>query len=48
MNKLLNLENKYLQSQQIVDWGYTELSTPITYDYYDQWVKKDLHGGLNI
>jgi epoxyqueuosine reductase len=47
MNKLLNLENKYLQSQQIVDWGYTELSTPITYDYYDQWVKKDLHGGLN-
>ena len=47
MNQLLSLDIEYLQSIQIVDWSYTESSIPLTYEHYDQWVKKELNGNLN-
>lgn len=40
------LSDKFLRPMQIVDWGYTEASTPATFAFYEEWVEKGLQGGL--
>ena len=43
---LLNLSGDFLKKIQVVDWGYTEASAPITYGHYETWTKSGLAGGL--
>lgn len=47
MESLLHLDPKFLNSFQIVKWGYTEELTPTSYDQYQKWVEQELHGPLN-
>lgn len=46
MNKLLDLDLKFLAEMQIVDWSYTEEDKPKTLNHYNQWVDKGYHGSL--
>lgn len=46
MNEL-GVEPSFLKENQIIDWGYTEESVPISFDNYNSWVKEDLHGPLS-
>lgn len=43
---LLGISEDFLRSRKIVDWGYTEASTPGTYALYEEWVAQGLHGDL--
>lgn len=36
----------WLKSFDVVDFGYTEESTPSTLDHYNDWIKADLHSPL--
>ena len=40
------LSPSFLNQFRIVDWGYTENSKPLSFDRYENWVKKDGHGPL--
>lgn len=46
MNPLLNLSSEYLQSQGILDWGYTEEPIPRSLSQYEQWINRGEHGTL--
>lgn len=37
---------EFLRGQKIVDWGYTEASTPATFALYEAWAAKGLEGPL--
>ncbi|MEX0798918.1 MAG: tRNA epoxyqueuosine(34) reductase QueG [Bacteriovoracaceae bacterium] len=43
---LLSLSDKFLQEQNIVEWGYTEASEPKTYKHFEKWTQAGLHGSL--
>ncbi|MCO4753219.1 MAG: tRNA epoxyqueuosine(34) reductase QueG [Bacteriovoracaceae bacterium] len=44
---LLNLSEDFLKQIQIVEWGYTEASSPLTWNHFQEWTDKGLHGDLN-
>ena len=44
--KLLDIPEDFLREQKIVDWGYTEASTPATYAVFEEWVSQGLNGPL--
>lgn len=46
MKDLLGIDSEFLKECKIVDWAYTEELRPKTYEYYLEWVAKDLHGPL--
>jgi epoxyqueuosine reductase len=46
MKELLNLSQDSLKSLGILDWGYSEESTPQTMDNYERWINQDLQGPL--
>jgi len=46
MNEL-GVEPSLLKDNQIIDWGYTEESAPISFDNYNSWLKEGLHGPLS-
>jgi epoxyqueuosine reductase len=46
MNSLLNLNSEFLQSQGILDWGYTEDPIPQSLNQYEQWINQNGHGSL--
>ena len=41
------LDNEFLKSLGVLDWGYTEESIPRTLSEYEAWTEKDFHGPLN-
>ena len=47
MKSLLNISENDLKSLGILDWGYTEESTPHSYQNYMDWIKSGQHGTLN-
>lgn len=47
MRSLLTLDKTFLESNQILDWAYTESLNATTYHYYENWVAANLHGDLN-
>ncbi len=40
MNSLLNVSSEFLQSQGVLDWGYTQEPIPLSLDRYEQWVNQ--------
>lgn len=40
------MDEKLLKELGIVDWGYTEELTPLSYDKYLEWLKRGDHGAL--
>jgi epoxyqueuosine reductase len=46
MKSLLNLSSEFLQSQGILDWGYTEEYVPRSLNQYEKWVNQAGHGPL--
>lgn len=46
MKDLLHLNEEFLKSLGIVDWGYTEESLPHSLGQYQQWIEEGLHGPL--
>jgi epoxyqueuosine reductase len=47
MKKLLHLDESYLSKLGVVDWGYTEEATPVSFDKYESWVEEGHHGPLS-
>lgn len=47
MRELLTLTTEQLAKMQIVEWGYSEQLTPISYSKYLSWVEAGMHGPLN-
>lgn len=43
MKDLLHVNSQFLSSLGVVDWGYTESSTPFSYDHFDKWVNQNEH-----
>jgi epoxyqueuosine reductase len=41
------LPDEFLNSLGILDWGYTEESKPKSFNAFESWIKKDLHGPLS-
>lgn len=46
MKKLLHLDEGLLSKLGVVDWGYTEEGTPVSFDKFESWVEKGNHGPL--
>jgi len=46
MKQLLNIDSQFLIDNQIKDWGYLEDELPLTYEYFNQWVKDNKNGPL--
>ena len=46
MKSLLNVSSEFLQSQGVLDWGYTEEAVPRSLNQYEQWVNQAGHGPL--
>lgn len=46
MKALLNIQSELMQELGILDWGYTEESTPLSLSHYEQWVNQEKHGPL--
>lgn len=44
---LPGIDEEFLKTIQVVDFGYTEGSIPKTFKQYEDWVSKDFHGPLN-
>lgn len=44
---MLDLSSIDLKKYQIVDWGYTDITKPLTFDFFDHWVKVGHHGELS-
>ena len=43
---MFELDQKLKQKYQILDWGYTEDSAPISFEHYHAWVEANRHGPL--
>lgn len=43
---LLGVPEDFLRSLKIVDWAYTEVSTPATFALYEEWVSRGFSGNL--
>lgn len=41
------LDNEFLKSLGVLDWGYTEESVPRTLEHYEAWTNQDQHAPLN-
>lgn len=46
MKKLLEFPDDFLESLNVLDWGYTENPIPSSISQYENWVKKGLHSPL--
>ena len=46
MKSLLNLPGESLRSLGILNWGYTEDSTPTSFKNFEDWISQDLQGPL--
>lgn len=46
MKPLFTLDQEFLESNQILDWAYTESLDATTYKFYENWVNTGFHGDL--
>lgn len=44
---MLDLLSIDLKKYQIVDWGYTDVTKPPTFHFFDRWIKSGHHGDLH-
>ncbi len=42
----MDFDSEFLKSLAVVDWGYTSNVHPLSFEKYDNWVKRDDHGTL--
>lgn len=43
---MINLDSEFLKDLAVVDWGYSSNIHPLSFDRYENWVKRDNHGAL--
>ena len=47
MKSLIDISEAELLSFKVLDWGYTEQLSPISFEYFEDWVNNSGHEPLS-